>query len=277
MRVPRYDNAARFVHDSADPAASPSGTMHAMRRLSASIVGSISCISLTLVFGACAPEVDQGECSSTRPCSARGEVCDVAARECVDAEVDVDQTAEADADGAFGPLALPFFRGEVCVATAVKPGEAIPMSLSPCVHPCVSSTAYKVKHMFSCVGSSCEGAMLMWIGDAAGAACPADVFARFDASQCVYPYTVGAALGPVTLDSGPVEGSIAVEVPFLSNADATRIAGGSSTADNWAMIKAYPAEEERSFRVTLSPASSSAPESCLDADKSKCECRMLGL
>jgi len=248
-----------------------------MRHLLPGSVASSLCVSLLLVGSACAPEANPGECSSTRPCTARGEVCDVAARECVDAEVNVDQTADADADGAFGPLALPFFRGEVCVATAVKPGEAIPMSLSPCVHPCVTAAAYKVKHMFSCAGSSCEGAMLMWIEDAAGSACPADVFARFNASQCTYPFTAGAKLGPVTLDSGPVQGSIAVEVPFLSNADAARIAAGSSTAENWGMIKAYPADEARSFTVTLNPSNPSAPEGCLDANKSACSCRSVGL
>ncbi len=71
---------------------------------------------LAFAPSACTPNEDAGECDSSRPCSERGEVCDTLEKVCIEADVDVDATAESPATGNFGPLALPFFRGKVCIA-----------------------------------------------------------------------------------------------------------------------------------------------------------------
>ena len=230
---------------------------------------------------ACTPPGDAGECDTNRPCTARGEVCDTSAKICVEAEVDLDQTAEPDADGAFGPLALPFFRGEVCVAKAAQPGQFIPVSISPCVHPCVTATKFVKYNMFTCTGSSCEGANLVWLADAVGAACPADVFGRFDAGLCTYPYTVEGGQGPIVLSGKALVGQIAIEAPFLSNEDMATIAGKvdakAPSSEIWPILKAYPESAERVFTVTLNDANDPAPASCTGADKALCECRLIGL
>ena len=236
----------------------------------------VGAAGMALVFAtACTPPADAGECDANRPCQDRGEVCDTVAKECVLAELDVDQTDDPDPDGNFGPIALPFFRGEVCVAKAAQPGQAVPVSISPCVHPCITSSLYKQRNQFTCSGSLCEGINLMYIEDAVGTACPADVFGRFDQGQCAYPYTVGAKQGPIVINGSNLVGRINVEIPFLSNDDAAKIVGGASSEEIWAMVKAYPSATEWVFEVTINDANAPAPADCT-TDKAACNCRQIG-
>lgn len=232
---------------------------------------------LTLGFAtaACTPFEDAGECDANRPCSGRGMTCDVAAKECVEADVDVDQTAAPDDDGNFGPLVLPFFRGKVCVGKSAKPGEAIPVTLSPCIHPCVTATAFKQKHLFSCVGSSCEGLNLMWLEDAVGSACPADAFGRFDAGLCTYDFEIKAQQGAVIINDKPLTGTMTTEIPVLSNEDMARIAAGAGNSEIWETVKSYPEDKSRVFTVPINDSVDGAPADCI-ADPSLCDCREIG-
>ncbi|MCA9657077.1 MAG: hypothetical protein KC486_01920 [Myxococcales bacterium] len=231
-------------------------------------------LMLGFVPAACAPTGDAGECSSTRPCSERGEVCDTVAKLCVSADLDVDATDDPPATGSFSEL-MPFFRGKVCLPTKAKPGEKIPVTISPCVHPCVAASSFTQKHTWRCVGTSCEGLNLMWY-QGTGADCPADVFGRFDASMCTYPLEIEAQQGPFTPSGNSVAGVVTTEFPFLTSDDIAQIDAGADSDEIWNIVNAYPADDERVIDINLSDANASAPDNCVD-DPSACDCFNIGL
>ncbi|MEZ4382661.1 MAG: hypothetical protein R3A79_15090 [Nannocystaceae bacterium] len=231
-------------------------------------------LMLGFVPAACAPNADAGECDANRSCSERGEVCDTVAKLCVTADLDVDATDDPPATGSFSEL-VPFFRGKVCLATSAKPGEKIPVSISPCVHPCVTATSFTQKHTWRCTGTDCEGLNLMWY-QADGASCPADVFARFDASMCTYPLTVDAKQGAFNPSGNDVSGVVTTEFPFLTNEDVDRVASGLASEEIWDLVNAYPYDDGRVFEINLNGANASAPDNCID-DPSQCDCFDVGL
>jgi len=194
---------------------------------------------------------------------------------CVDSGLDVDATADPPATGNFGPLVVPFFRGKVCIATKAKPGEAIPLSITPCLHPCISNVNFKQKNIWRCEGITCEGLNMQYV-NASGVGCPADVFGRFDASMCTYDLTVKASQGPFNPNMEDIGGDVTTEVPFLSNAEMDDVANGASNDSIWSMVNAYPADDERIFTINLSDANPSAPADCT-TDPSLCECFNIGV
>lgn len=229
-------------------------------------------------LAACAPTESAGECTSSKPCTARGEVCDVSVQECVAQDLDVDATSDKDAPTSFSNVALPFFRGEVCMPTRVQPGDTIPVSINPCLHPCIDAGGFTFKKQFSCQGSFCKSAVIQMFSSAAAMAsgCPKDAFASFDRSMCVYPMEpIGASAGPFVINGEMVRGNGEVEIPFLTNDDAAEIRGGASTDAIWNLINKYPPSEERVFAVSMDGANPAAPADCV-ADKSLCDCREIG-
>jgi hypothetical protein len=234
-----------------------------------------------LLFGgaliACAPTESAGECTSTKPCEARGEACDVVLQECVVQDLDVDATSDVDAPANFSGVALPFFRGEVCMPNRVQPGDTIPVSINPCLHPCIDPGGFSFKKQFSCTGAFCKSAVIqMFVNAASGAGgCTKDAFASFDRSQCVYPESpIKANAGPLAVDGNPIRGNAEVEIPFLTNDDAKAIRDGATTADIWNLINQYPASDERVFAISMDGANPAAPADC--SDESKCDCREIG-
>lgn len=225
-------------------------------------------------IAACAPAESSGECFQGKPCETRGEACDESINECVPQDLDVDATGPVPAPATFAGVALPFFRGKVCMPTAVKPGDQIPVKLSVCINPCITPGSYIFKKQYKCTGSSCNSAVLQYYGNAAGAGCSQDAFARFDAAQCVYE-DIKASAGPFVINGGAVTGTATVEVPFLTNADAAQIRDGASTDTIWALINQYPQDPERVFNVTMNGSNPAAPADC--ADESKCVCKTIGL
>lgn len=230
------------------------------------------------MLGACVPEGDSGECSEFSPCPGRGKVCNLMTQTCEIADVDVDATAEGDAPADFSNVPLPFFRGKVCVGTNVKPGETVPVKISPCVHPCVAAGGYSFKKQYSCSGSNCEALTLLYYPSASGTGCPADTFGKFDRSQCVYTdYNVSA--GPFSISTGPVSGLASVEIPFLTNDDIATLLPLEDMVDQrvaktWELAKMYPLDEDRVFSITMNNANPGAPADCVD--ESKCSCREIG-
>lgn len=229
---------------------------------------------LGLGFVACAPTEDAGECSATNPCTQRGEACDEVLFECIAQELDVDATSDKPAPTSFSDVALPFFRGKVCMPTRVQPGDAIPVKFSPCVHPCVTSGGFTFKKQFSCSGAFCDAAVMQLFSGASGSGCPADTFGKFDKAQCVYGEDIKASAGPFTLTSGPIRGNASVEIPFLTNDDAAEIRDGANVDTIWALIKQYPQAQERVFAISMDGANPAAPADC--SDESKCDCREIG-
>lgn len=228
-------------------------------------------------IAACAPTEGAGECFTGKPCANRGDACDATINECVPQDLDVGATGPVPAPADFGATALPFFRGRVCMPTAVQPGNTVPVKLSVCTHPCIKGGSFKFQKQYKCTGSSCDAAVLQYYGNATGAGCPDDVFGAFDESMCSYPAVgeeIKASAGPFVINGNAVSGTAKVEVPFLNNADAGQIRDGASVDATWTLINQYPQDQERVFSVTMSAGNPAAPADC--ADESKCECRTIG-
>lgn len=217
---------------------------------------------------------DGGECSAGAPCQRRGEACDAVTKTCEPQDLDVDGTAPAPAPSDF-TRNLPFFRGKVCMPTAVQPGDKIPVHVEMCHHGCVTPGGFKFKSQYTCSGSVCDGALVVYLPDAQGAACPADVFGKFAKADCAY-FNVDASVGGFTVSGvGDITGSGTVEIPFLSNEDADEIVGGAEGDKLWSLIYKYPQDSGRVFNITMNGSNPAAPANCTE-DPSKCECREIG-
>lgn len=225
---------------------------------------------------ACAPTESAGECTATKACTIRGEACNLDIQVCEPQELTIDATSDQPTPAAFSGVALPFFRGEVCMPTRVRPGDRVPVSFSPCLHPCMTEGGYLYKQQYSCASPAyCNAAVLQFFTGASGTGCPADAFGSFDRSMCKYPAEpIPGAAGPFTLSSGAVRGNAQVEIPFLSNDDTAAVRDGAGTDEIWELIQQYPQASERVFAISLDTANPSAPADC--SDKSLCTCREIG-
>lgn len=229
---------------------------------------------LGLGIVACAPTEDAGECSATAPCPNRGEVCDTVRFECIAEELDVDATSDKPASPTFANVALPFFRGKVCMPTRVKPGDTIPVKFSPCVHSCISPGVFTFKKQYTCSGAYCDAAVMQLFSGATGSGCPADVFGKFDKAQCVYGTDINASAGPFVINGEKIRGNATIEIPFLTNDDAAEIRDGATVDAIWALIKQYPQSDERVFSISMDGANPAAPMDC--SDESMCDCQEIG-
>ena len=217
---------------------------------------------------------DSGECSAGLPCPNRGEACDEVTNQCELQPLNVDGTAEEPAPSDFTDT-LPFFRGTVCAATKVKPGDKIPVHIEMCVHSCVNTNGHKFKSQYKCNGSFCEAALIVYAPGAQGTACPTDVFGKFPKADCQY-LAIDASAGPFTITTaGAITGTGSLELPFLTNEDVKTIAGTDSTETSWNTIYKYPQDAGRVFQLTMNANNPSAPANCVD-DKSKCTCKDIG-
>lgn len=233
----------------------------------------VAALATGVAIAACAPAESSGECYIGKPCVTRGEACDDSISECVPQDLNVDATGPVPAPADFTGVAVPFFRGKVCMPTAVKPGDTVPVKLSVCVNPCLKPGSYTFKKQYKCSGSACDSAVLQYYGNAAGTGCQQDAFARFDEATCMYA-EVKASAGPFVINGNAVTGSAKVEIPFLNNDDAAKIRDGATTDQIWSLINQYPQDTERVFNVTMNANNAAAPADCVD--ESKCECRTIG-
>lgn len=184
-------------------------------------------------------------------------------------------TSPGDPDGDPGPTTVPYFRGRACVPKEVKPGQALPIRLEACVHPCLTTNAFSMRHAYRCPGGACEAAATIYYRDVVGSECPSDVFAKFDPALCAYKPALDVTAGPLLLGDTPFEGTAPVVIPYLSNDQIAEIDGGADTsAEIWARIDANPQETSRVFEVFVSPSAADAPETCDDPEL--CECRDVG-
>jgi hypothetical protein len=229
------------------------------------------------ILAACAPTIEGGGCSKDVDCKGRAEVCDVEANECVPKEVDTSSTQNP-APMSFSGV-VPFHRGTVCMPHEVKSGEEVPVTLTPCIHSCLVPTQHQFKHFYSCKGARCDAWAMMYVEASSGAeGCPADAFGQFDRTLCLAgdaARSVSFGIG-TTIDSGPVNGTMNFEIPFLSNADAAAIAAaGNATAVIQEKIDQYPQDDARvpgDKPISLSPNHPVPPANC----ESGCTCYDIG-
>ncbi|MCA9716379.1 MAG: hypothetical protein H6713_09600 [Myxococcales bacterium] len=234
------------------------------------------CLSLALAWApatGCLPGGEEGECSSTQPCSERGTECNLSTRVCEEIPVDVDSLDPDFSGGNFGPLALPFFRGRVCMPDEVATGDEVPIKIDPCVHPCVTPTTFHFSQKYNCNDADCEIILAQWFM-ASGADCPADALERFDKSMCSYPLTVAAHVGPIDVNGTPISGEMEVELPFMNLDDASEWADNVNSERAFELAHQYPIDPNRRLPLSLQPGHPSAPDNC--DDESLCNCVEVG-
>lgn len=230
---------------------------------------------LGLGIVACAPTEDAGECSATNPCPARGQACDEVLLECIAQQLDVESTSDKPTPASFTNVALPFFRGKVCMPLTVQPGDTIPVSFSPCLNACITPGSFTFKKQYSCSGATCDAAVMQLYSSTSGSGCSDDAFGQFDRSQCVYgDMPIKASAGPFIISGEKIRGNATVEIPFLSNDDAAEIRDGATTDTIWSLIKQYPQANDRVFSISMDGANPAAPADC--SDESKCHCQEIG-
>jgi hypothetical protein len=223
----------------------------------------------------CAPNVEDAECTETKPCG-RGEVCDLELNACVMANVDT-TTTETPAPATFTGKPVPFFRGNVCTLHDVQAGAPVPVHLEPCFDACISSNSFHHKHYYTCTGTHCQAWAMMYV-DANATACPADAFTKFDPARCVYDPMKAVDLSiEVVVQGEPVQGTMTLEIPYLSNADLVEIAANFDDTDLLReKIDQYPQEQNRivgGMPINLSAASPAPPASCAGG---ACPCYQVG-
>lgn len=245
-------------------------------RRDTSVVRWIACASVLLAVGGCAPAADSGDCGENDPCEGRGQMCDLEASECIDIVVDTTNT-ETPAPANFTDKAAPFHRGTVCFAESVQAGMAVPVALIPCFHSCMTSSTHHHKNYYSCLGSSCDAwASVYYTLD--GVDCPADAFGAFPKEMCVFPEPVNLSIGTTIGEGEAVQGTMTLEVPFLTNEDAAIIDAAADDTELELMkmrIEQYPPQDARIVgEIDLRSANPAPPAMCNGAEN--CTCKEIG-
>ncbi len=237
----------------------------------------LCCLAIALAWApatGCLPGGSEGECSATNPCTERGQQCNLSTRVCEAVEVNTDSLDPDYAGGSFGPLALPFFRGRVCMPTAVKTGDPIPVKIEPCLHPCVDIDSFHFSQKYMCNDSDCELILAQWFMASGAADCPADALERFDKATCAYPQAVDAVAGPIKVNGLSLSGEMELELPFLNLSEADEFADDISADRAFEIVKSYPDNPDRRLPISIQPDNADAPADC--QDESQCNCVEFG-
>ncbi|WAS90412.1 hypothetical protein [Nannocystis punicea] len=175
--------------------------------------------------------------------------------------------------GDLSTFVLPFFRGEVCYADKLRPGDGLPISWNPCVHPCIDPKKTGWRYLVRCDGGvGCEIAFLQYYREATGSDCPSDVFAKFPKAGCKY-------LGPHYGLSEGLKGfgypDDKLLVPFITNADAAAANDLEPAAQVWTRIDGYMQPADRYIPLSVS-ADNPAPPTMCGPDVPGCTCKEIG-
>lgn len=176
-------------------------------------------------------------------------------------------------EGDLSTFVLPFFRGEVCYADKLRPGDGLPISWNPCVHPCIDPQKSGWRYLVRCSGGvGCEIAFLQYYREATGTDCPSDVFAKFNQTGCKY-------LGP---HYGLSEGLKSfgypddkLLVPFITNEDATAVNALEPAADVWTRIDGHTQSPDRYIPLSVSADNPAPPTQC-GPGVPGCTCKEIG-
>src|SRR5690606_1129256 len=168
---------------------------------------------------------------------------------------------------------LPSFRGEGCTADQLRPGDMLPVSWSPCVHPCVDPNKTGWRYLVRCVGGmGCEIAFLQYYRETTGSNCPADVFAKFNEDGCKYLGPHGGLSEALASFGYPQDRLL---IPFLTNDDATAISMLEPAADVWKRIDGHDQADDRYIPLSVSEDNPAAPTEC-GPGVPGCTCKQIG-
>lgn len=209
-------------------------------------------------------------CGACGDCEGRGRVCEPDSGACL--STTLSETASAQGD--FAGLAAPLFRAEVCLPATARPGDAIPVQLITCTHPCLTVHGFSFKKQYRCDdASTCEAVVIAYYPMVDGHDCPADVFGAFPTAAC-HSTVINASAGPFIIDGTAISGGATIEIPLLSNADAAAIRDGASVDAIWDLIYQYAPQSDRIFAVELGAQYQGAPVDCASDG---CVCHKIGL
>jgi len=241
-----------------------------------------------------------GGCTSDLDCR-RGETCDEFTSQCSFFDSDTSSSDPAPLPD-FTDQAVPMLRGRVCApsAMALAAGTKIPVTIEPCLHPCLTVKSFRFQTRFFCLGGDCDAQTFPWV-IADGAGCPSDAFGQFDAAQCAYPQKFDTGIGPFTIGGEDINANVMWEVPFMTNDEAQALANYASASDEEQQAAApaacvdlcdsgdsgclvgcfaaslthkYPVEGSRSKAFTVRAGAGQPPASC--DGNSACECYDFG-
>jgi len=189
------------------------------------------------------------------------------------ATCDAPEDCTGEGSGDLSTFVLPFFRGEVCYADTLRPGDGLPISWNPCVHPCIDPKKTGWRYMVRCTGGvGCEIAFLQYYREATGSNCPSDVFARFPEAGCKY---IGPHFG---LSEGLKSFGYPDDkllVPFITNEDATAVNALEPSADVWTRIDGHAQSADRYIPLSVSEDNPAPPTQC-GPGVAGCTCKQIG-
>ncbi len=263
------------------------GDLHTMHAWHASFFAAHAPTSWLLVVGAgltlsCFAPGDSAHCDEDKPCLARGQVCDLDILDCVPTMFETDKTGDAPGTSFMG-IDVPFFRGQICTVLEAKTGVNLPVTIKPCMHPCLTSNEFQHWTYYRCEGGRCDATLLYWNPDMTGTSCPPDVFGQFANTECVYDMTRDVVLGAPKINGSAISATYNLEVPFLSNADLKAIIDyktmfpDDETGYQDLVFKKrdqYPQDQGRVLEIQFSPSNNAQPSTC-DGGQF-CECYDIG-
>lgn len=204
----------------------------------------VAALGLGAVLGAgasgCAFTGRGGGCNSDLDCR-RGETCDEFSSQCQLYTSDTSTTDPSPLPN-FTGQAVPMLRGRVCVpsATQLAAGAKIPLTIEPCLHPCLTPTSFRFQNRWFCNGGDCDAQTFPWI-IADGVSCPVDVFGQFASTECVYPQKFDTSIGAFTIDGENINANVMWEVPFMTNDEAEALALYAGKSEDAQLGEAPPA------------------------------------
>lgn len=189
------------------------------------------------------------------------------------ATCDGPQECTGEGMGEFGPVVMPFFRGEVCVSDKLRPKDMLAISFSPCIHPCLTPGTYGWRYIVRCVNTQgCEIGFMLYYDEAAGKNCPSDVFYKFDPALCKYPASPHKALTQPLMGLGSPGDQVLI--PFLTNADTAAMLTETPT-EVWTRLDGYVQGDDRRFPLDVDANHPAPPTEC-GPGIAGCTCKQIG-
>lgn len=228
---------------------------------------------------ACDARFDPGACGPDLPCARRGEICEQGTFTCSPGQFDF-TTVEPSAAPMFADKVIALHRGELCFPTSAKSGSSVPISIRPCLHSCIEALSLDSQFSFECRDGQCDAFLISWIvASSVPEGCPPDAFSSFNQDLC------SSAMDRFQSDfwfearteSGPTQGDLVIEVPYLTNNDASTIADSSFDDEVVAgLVHRYPQVDSRVLADAAIGISTQGAMPPVDCRSQECSCFRFG-